>query len=80
MNPVPVLPSQDLILTGKVNKSGTSLRSGPGTKYEVIATLSSGTELQILGENKEWLRVKTIKTGKSGFIQYTLVSLSSAEL
>ena len=53
--PMPV-PAPDAIIVGYVN-----LRSGPGTVYDIITTLSPSQVLTVTGRNKDatWLQVNT---------------------
>ena len=51
-----------------------NVRSGPGTKYSVVFTLSpdkgsTGTknECEIIGSSGSWLQVKNVETGKTGY-------------
>jgi uncharacterized protein YgiM (DUF1202 family) len=62
-----------------VNTAGSRLRSGPGTKYSVIASLAKGTEVQYLSNGGTvngytWYKVKVIQTGKQGYIASILVA------
>lgn len=63
-----------------VNTEGARLRSGPGTGYSILASLSKGTEVQYLSyggsaNGYEWHKVKVIATGKEGFIASVLLSM-----
>ena len=62
-----------------INTSSTRLRSGPGTAYGVIATLSKGTEVRYLANGGSangytWYKVKVLATGKEGFVASSLLS------
>lgn len=62
-----------------VNTEGARLRSGPGTGYSILASLSKGTEVQYLAyggsaNGYEWHKVKVFATGKEGFIASSLLS------
>lgn len=46
-------------LTGTVTGSGVNLRSGPGTGYDVVATLSLGANAEIKGKSGGWYQVQT---------------------
>lgn len=48
-------------------KSGSNLRSGPGTKYEIVATIADKTPANILAGDGEWFHIK-IDSGLEGFI------------
>lgn len=58
-----------VILTADAN-----LRKGPGTGYDVIATLEKGTELERTGEaENSWIRVKY--NGQDAFVHHSLLEL-----
>jgi len=40
-----------------------NLRSGPGTGYRVVATLSSGSMVEITGQKDDWSNVRFVKEG-----------------
>lgn len=45
--------------TGYVTGSGVNLRSGPGTSYSVLTTLSRNTSVVLLGRSGDWYQVQT---------------------
>ncbi|MFT8319933.1 MAG: N-acetylmuramoyl-L-alanine amidase [Bacillus sp. (in: firmicutes)] len=50
--------------TGAVTENGLRLRSGPGSNFQVINTLTKGTSVTILSENGDWIEIETnIGTG-----------------
>ncbi|MDQ1161849.1 murein DD-endopeptidase MepM/ murein hydrolase activator NlpD [Chryseobacterium sp. SORGH_AS 447] len=53
---------------GKWIKSGTNLRSGPGTKYEILSTINTKMPVEILTAFGSWYHIKTAD-GKQGFVQ-----------
>jgi len=53
--------------TGHVSVSSLHLRSGPGSKHAILASLSEGTELIILQKLDGWLKVKAGDT--VGFVR-----------
>jgi uncharacterized protein YraI len=62
-----------------VNTEGARLRSGPGTGYTVLASLSKGTEVRYLAyggsaNGYEWHKVKVVSSGKEGFVASSLLS------
>lgn len=62
-----------------VNTEGARLRSGPGTGYSVLASLSKGTEVQYLSDGGtasgyRWYKVKVYSSGKEGFVAANLLS------
>ena len=63
----------------RVNTNGVRLRSGPGTTYGVVASLSSGTIVQFLANGGSangytWYKVRVDSTGKTGFVASSLLS------
>lgn len=48
-------------------KSGSNLRSGPGTKYEIVAMIADKISAHILAGDGEWFHIKT-GSGLEGFI------------
>lgn len=51
----------------KFIKAGSNLRSGPGTKFDIINNIENETAINILAGNKNWFHIKT-SDGKEGFI------------
>ncbi|MCD7845594.1 MAG: SpoIID/LytB domain-containing protein [Oscillospiraceae bacterium] len=47
----------DAWCTASITASGVNLRSGPGTSYSVVATMSQGTSVTIVGQSGEWYKV-----------------------
>ena len=63
-----------------VNTEGARLRSGPGTGYGIIASLTKGTEVRYIAyggsaNGFEWHKVMVLATGKQGFIAANLLSM-----
>lgn len=52
--------------TLSVNGTDVNIRSGPGTEYQSIGSVSSGTTLTITGKSDNWYQVKY--NGRSGYI------------
>jgi uncharacterized protein YgiM (DUF1202 family) len=44
------------------------VRRGPGTNYEVVATIPKGIEVNVVGREGEWLRVESKHGNKPGYI------------
>ena len=44
------------------------LRGGPGSNYEVIATLPKGIQINVVGKEGYWLKVESKHGGKPGYI------------
>jgi hypothetical protein len=63
--------------TGRVNVDRANVRSRPGARSAVLATLPLGTELEVLARQGEWLKVKQA-SGLEGFILARLVTVVPA--
>jgi len=46
-----------IVARGTVNASSMNVRSGPGTKYPIVAKLPKGTAIQAFGESNGWYRI-----------------------
>jgi N-acetylmuramoyl-L-alanine amidase len=62
----------------RVTVNGARLRSGPGTTYWILASLSAGTIVQYLenggsANGYTWYKVKVDSTGKIGYMASTLL-------
>src|SRR3989304_108388 len=44
------------------------LRSGPGAKYEVVATIPKGVKINVVGREGYWLKVESKHGNKPGYI------------
>ena len=58
-----------------ITKGNARIRSGPGTEYERVASVTSGTILIITGEENGWYHVHTADFGIEGYILGELVEL-----
>lgn len=58
-----------------VTSSSVNIRSGAGTEYGVVATVTKGNKLTMLEESGSWYKVRTSE-GKEGWLRNDLVSLS----
>ena len=67
--PEPILPPTEMV---SVIASVVNVRSGPGTKNEVITTVRRGDELEMLGKTGSWYNVK-LSNGVEGWIYKKLV-------
>ncbi len=57
--------------------SGTNLRSGPGTTYDVVASLASGVALERVGITGNWSEV--MYNGEVCYVNNTLVTTGDAD-
>ena len=62
------------VKTGKVTANLLNVRSGAGTSYSVISTLSKGTTVTILGTSGTWYQIK-LANGKTGYVSKEYISL-----
>lgn len=62
--PEPVVPATEMV---SVTASVVNIRSGPGTKNEVVTTVKMGDELEMLGQEGAWCNVK-LSNGSEGWI------------
>lgn len=56
-----------------VNVGRANIRSGPGTNYNVIQTVTSSARLPVIGTARDWLRV-SLHNGNTGWISRNLVN------
>lgn len=56
-----------------VSGSRVNMRSGPGTSYGVIVTLTRGTEAEVLETLNGWARIRTVEDGKVGWMAERLL-------
>ncbi|MDR6299590.1 M23 family metallopeptidase [Mesonia maritima] len=52
-----------------------NLREGPSTSFKKVGELTQNDTLQLLGEFREWLHVKTFKNQQQAFIHESLVKM-----
>jgi uncharacterized protein YgiM (DUF1202 family) len=50
----------------------TQIRSGPGLHYPVVASISRGTKLNVVEEDKGWLKVESKRGNKPGYVEASL--------
>ncbi len=58
-NVPPEQPAQDAKTYGMVSASTLNVRSGPGSSYEKVSTLSSGAQVEILETLDGWYRIES---------------------
>lgn len=54
--------------------SRVNLRSGPGTGFAAVDQLNAGTEVEVLGQEGDWLELRVPATGFSGWMSRRLVT------
>ena len=57
----------------------TISRKGPGTSYDILVTIATGTQLTIMDETTEWFKVRFFKDSREyeGYIQKSAVATRS---
>jgi uncharacterized protein YgiM (DUF1202 family) len=50
----------------------TQLRSGPGLHYPVLTDIAKGTKINVVDEEKGWLRIESKQGRKPGYIEASL--------
>jgi uncharacterized protein YgiM (DUF1202 family) len=50
----------------------TQVRSGPGLHYPVVANIAKGTKLNVVDEEKGWLKVESKRGNKPGYVEASL--------
>lgn len=61
--------------TGVVTSSSLNMRSGPGTNFAIIRTLTLGTEFTVIKKEGDWLQIR-LKDGREGWVHSGYVRLS----
>ena len=80
-----LLPAQaaNALPTGSIKTSGVNLRSGAGTTYSVVATMSKGTKVVLLSckrYNTNWYHIKVKTTKKKGYVHKDYLKINSNQL
>jgi len=62
-----------------VATQGLRLRSGPGLRYSILASLSKGTNVEYLAwggtaDGYDWAKVRVISSGKIGFVAFRFLT------
>jgi N-acetylmuramoyl-L-alanine amidase len=50
----------------------TQVRSGPGLHYPIVADIAKGTKLNVVDEDKGWLKVESKRGNKPGYVEASL--------
>jgi len=61
--------------TGVINCSLAKVRSGPGTNYNTLATITSNTQVLILNQQNDWYQIKTGQI--EGWVASSLIDVST---
>ncbi|SCH30977.1 Probable endopeptidase YafL precursor [uncultured Clostridium sp.] len=73
-------PSEDTSVAGKigtVNTSSLNVRSGAGTNYSIIGSLSKGSTVEIISSSSGWYKVK-LSNGSNGWVSSQYIDLNSS--
>ncbi|WP_195251714.1 C40 family peptidase [Romboutsia sp. 1001713B170207_170306_H8] len=73
-------PSEDTSVAGKigtVNTSSLNVRSGAGTNYSIIGSLSKGSTVEIISSSNGWYKVK-LSNGSNGWVSSQYIDLNSS--
>ena len=63
--------------TGTVTTTSLNVRSGAGTKYSKIASLTKGSKVTIIETKNNWHKIK-MSNGKTGWVSAEYISTSSS--
>lgn len=59
----------------QVAGSRVNMRSGPGTNYGVVTTLTGGTDVEVFEVNADgWARLRSVSTGQEGWMAERLLT------
>ncbi len=61
-----------------IGSDTTNIRSGPGTSYSIVTTLSPGTVITIIGESGDWYQIR-MASGATGYVANWLVKITATE-
>src|SRR2546427_1686739 len=64
--------------TAEVAATSANLRSAPGTRSPVVATLARGARLEVLDVSGDWLKVRVVETKAVGWVHRRLVEVLPA--
>jgi uncharacterized protein YgiM (DUF1202 family) len=51
-----------------ITTTDVHVRKGPGTKFEVVATIPKGVKVAVVGREDHWLRIESKHGNKPGYI------------
>ena len=52
--------------------TNTQVRSGPGLHYPTLADIAKGTKLNVVDEEKGWLKIESKRGNKPGYVEASL--------
>lgn len=65
------------VVTG--TSTGVRLRTGPGTSYKSLSTHRNGTMVLKLGQTGNWMQVRLVNGGATGYMSATYLTLDHTE-
>ena len=57
----------------------TRVHSGPGLHYPVVAEIKKGTKINVVDEDKGWLKVESRRGNKPGYVEASIVKPVGSE-
>ena len=57
----------------------TRVHSGPGSHYPVVAEIKKGTKLNVVDQEKGWLKVESRRGNKPGYVEASIAKPVSSE-
>lgn len=70
-------PAGTIVLNRQINIDGATLRSGPSVKSVAITHLSKGEQIQVIGKQDGWCKIRI--GGKEGYVYGGLIGYSRAQ-
>ena len=70
----PDKPSGGTVYRVKTNGGNLNVRTGPGTGYGIITSIHNGTAFTVKSKSGSWYKIKTLKTGITGWVSKNLTS------
>lgn len=70
------IPDPNPALVGLINTPNVNLRGGPGTGYDKVSSLGSGTQLDLMGRYEDWFKVQT-SGGETGWVSRELINVNA---
>lgn len=57
--------------------SHVNLRQGPGTSFSVVDQLGEGAKVEVIGQERSWLKLRVAETGRVGWMADFLVTAAA---
>ena len=62
-----------------ITTSDVNVRSGPGSRYEIVARIKEGTKVNVAGRERDWLRVVSKRGNPPGYIDQRFARLADGQ-